>query len=89
MAAERGMDRDLLLANSNLASAAMVLAVVALMILPVPPLALDLLITFDIALSVVIPAQAQTSLTLATPAEPGSILPVRLTAREGDRMLAA
>ncbi|KTE25895.1 MULTISPECIES: MiaB/RimO family radical SAM methylthiotransferase [unclassified Sphingopyxis] len=29
------------------------------------------------------------ALTLATPAEPGSILPVRLTAREGDRMLAA
>ena len=29
------------------------------------------------------------ALTLATPAEPGSILPVRLIAREGDRMLAA
>ncbi len=51
---QKGIDRDLLLANSNLASAAMVLAVVALMIVPVPPLALDLLITFDIAFSVVI-----------------------------------
>ncbi len=28
-------------------------------------------------------------LTLTTPAEPGSIVPVRLTARDGDRMLAA
>ena len=54
MAAEKGIDRDLLLANSNIASAVMVLAVVALMILPVPALGLDLLITFDIAFSVVI-----------------------------------
>lgn len=29
------------------------------------------------------------ALTLTTPAEPGSIVPVRLTARDGDRMLAA
>jgi flagellar biosynthesis protein FlhA len=51
---QKGIDRDLLLANSNLASAALVLAVIALMIVPVPPIALDLLITFDIAFSVVI-----------------------------------
>jgi threonylcarbamoyladenosine tRNA methylthiotransferase MtaB len=29
------------------------------------------------------------ALTLATPAAPGSIIPVRLTARDGDRMIAA
>ena len=54
MAQDKGIDRDLLLANSNLASAIMVLAVVGLMILPVPAMALDLLITFDIAFSIVI-----------------------------------
>ena len=54
MEREKGLDRDLMLANSNLASAALVLAVVALMIIPVPAAALDLLLTFDIALSVVI-----------------------------------
>jgi threonylcarbamoyladenosine tRNA methylthiotransferase MtaB len=29
------------------------------------------------------------ALTLAAPAAPGSIIPVRLTARDGDRMIAA
>ncbi len=51
---DKGIDRDLLLSNSNIMSAVAVLAVVALMVMPVAPAALDLLITFNIAFAVVI-----------------------------------
>ena len=49
-----GIDRDMILANSNMLSALAVVAVIGLMIMPVAPLALDLLITFNIAFAVVI-----------------------------------
>jgi len=51
---QKGIDRDLLLANSNIMSALAVVAVIGLMVLPVAPLALDLLLTFNIAFAVVI-----------------------------------
>ena len=54
MDSSKGIDRDLLLANSNIMSALAVLAVIGLMIMPVNPLALDMLITFNIAFGVVI-----------------------------------
>ncbi len=54
MEQQKGIDRDLVLANSNLVSAALVLVVVGLMVVPVAPLALDLLLTFSIAFAVVI-----------------------------------
>ena len=54
MDAGKGIDRDLLLANSNVLSALAVVAVIGLMIMPVNPMALDLLITFNIAFAVVI-----------------------------------
>jgi flagellar biosynthesis protein FlhA len=50
----KGIDRDLILANSNIVSALAVVSVIGLMIMPVNPLALDLLITFNIAFAVVI-----------------------------------
>lgn len=50
----KGIDRDLLLSNSNIMSALAVVAVLGLMVLPVSPVALDLLITFNIAFAVVI-----------------------------------
>ncbi|MBU0742393.1 flagellar biosynthesis protein FlhA [bacterium] len=50
----RGIDRDLILANSNVLSALAVVSVIGLMIMPVKPLVLDLLITFNIAFAVVI-----------------------------------
>ncbi len=49
-----GIDRDLLLSNSNIMTALAVIAVVGLMIMPVSPLALDMLLTFSIAFAVVI-----------------------------------
>lgn len=49
-----GIDRDLLLSNSNIMTALSVLAVIGLMIMPVSPLVLDMLLTFSIAFSVVI-----------------------------------
>lgn len=49
-----GIDRDLLLSNSNIMSALAVIAVIGLMIMPVSPLALDMLLTFSIAFAVVI-----------------------------------
>ncbi len=54
MDVNKGIDRDLLLANSNILSALAVLAIVGLMIMPVNPAVLDLLITFNIAFAVVI-----------------------------------
>ena len=54
MEVNKGIDRDLLLANSNVLSALAVLAIIGLMIMPVNPMVLDLLITFNIAFAVVI-----------------------------------
>ncbi len=54
MSETANMDRDMVLANSNVLSALAVVAVIGLMIMPVAPLALDLLITFNIAFAVVI-----------------------------------
>ena len=51
---QSSIDRDTILANSNVLSALAVVAVIGLMIMPVAPLALDLLITFNIAFAVVI-----------------------------------
>jgi flagellar biosynthesis protein FlhA len=51
---QRGIDRDLLLANSNVLSAVMVVVILALMVVPVQPVVLDLLMTFSIAFGVVI-----------------------------------
>jgi len=50
----KGIDRDLILANSNVLSALAVVSVIGLMIMPVNPAVLDLLITFNIASAVVI-----------------------------------
>jgi flagellar biosynthesis protein FlhA len=51
---EKGLDRDLFLANSNVMSAVAVVAVIGLMLMPVSPILLDLLITFNIAFAVII-----------------------------------
>ncbi|MCB1151654.1 flagellar biosynthesis protein FlhA, partial [bacterium] len=54
MSETTGIDRDMVLANSNVMSALAVVAVIGLMIMPIAPVALDLLITFNIAFAVVI-----------------------------------
>ncbi len=54
MEGTKGIDRDLILANSNVLSALAVVAVIGLMIMPVNPIVLDLLITFNIAFAVVV-----------------------------------
>ncbi len=54
MATEQVIDRDLVLANSNVMSAVAVLAILGLMVVPVSPVLLDLLLTFSIAFSVVV-----------------------------------
>ncbi len=51
---EQGIDRDMMLANSNVLSAAAVVVIMGLMVVPVAPLLLDLMITFSIAFSLVI-----------------------------------
>jgi len=51
---DRVISRDLVLANSNVLSAAAVLVILALMVIPVPPVLLDVLMTFSIALAVVV-----------------------------------
>jgi flagellar biosynthesis protein FlhA len=51
---EKGIDRDLMLANSNIMSAVAVVVIIGLMVIPVPGTVLDLLITFSIAFAVVI-----------------------------------
>jgi flagellar biosynthesis protein FlhA len=48
------INRDLVLANSNLLSAAAVLVILGLLIIPVPPVMLDLMLTFSIAFSVTV-----------------------------------
>ncbi len=51
---EQVINRDLVLANSNILSAVAVLLVLGLMIVPVPPILLDLMLTFSIAFSVTV-----------------------------------
>jgi len=48
------ISRDLVLANSNVMSAAAVLVILALMVIPVAPVMLDVLMTFSIAMGVVV-----------------------------------
>jgi len=48
------IDRDLILANSNLLSAAGVLVILGLLMVPVPSMVLDLMLTFSIAFSVTV-----------------------------------
>jgi len=50
----KGIDRDLLLSNSNILSALAVVVVLGLMVMPVSAIALDMLLTFNIAFAVVI-----------------------------------
>ncbi len=54
MEREKGIDRDLILANSNVMSAIAVVVILGLMVVPVAPTVLDLLLTFSIAFGVVI-----------------------------------
>ncbi len=54
MSQERAIDRDLILANSNVLSAAAVLAILGLMVIPVPGVMLDLMLTFSISFSVTV-----------------------------------
>ncbi|MFO7653884.1 MAG: flagellar biosynthesis protein FlhA [Candidatus Krumholzibacteriia bacterium] len=54
MDSDRVIGRDLLMANSNLMSAVAVLVIVGLMVVPVASPLLDLLLTFNIAFSVVV-----------------------------------
>jgi len=51
---ENTIDRDLILANSNVMSAAAVMVILGLMVVPVPAVVLDLMITFSIAFSVTV-----------------------------------
>jgi flagellar biosynthesis protein FlhA len=46
--------RDLILANSNVLSAAAVLAILGMMVVPVPAIMLDMMLTFSIAFSVTV-----------------------------------
>ena len=48
------INRDLVLANSNVLSAAAVLVILGLMVVPVPPIMLDLMLTFSISFSVTV-----------------------------------
>jgi len=48
------INRDLLLANSNVLSAGAVLVILGLMVVPIPPILLDLMLTFSIAFSVTV-----------------------------------
>ncbi|MFH1844455.1 MAG: flagellar biosynthesis protein FlhA [bacterium] len=54
MKQEKGIDRDLILANTNVLSAIGVVSILGLLVVPVAPLLLDLLLTFSIAFGVVI-----------------------------------
>jgi flagellar biosynthesis protein FlhA len=51
---EQVINRDLVLANSNVLSAAAVLVILGLMVVPVPPIMLDLMLTFSISFSVTV-----------------------------------
>ncbi len=54
MEQEQVINRDLILANSNVMSAAAVLVILGLMVVPVPPILLDLMLTFSIAFAVTV-----------------------------------
>ena len=54
MQQEQIINRDLVLANSNVLSAAAVLVILGLMVIPVPPIMLDLMLTFSISFSVTV-----------------------------------
>lgn len=54
MQQEQVINRDLVLANSNVLSAAAVLVILGLMVIPVPPIMLDLMLTFSISFSVTV-----------------------------------
>ncbi|MCB1183738.1 flagellar biosynthesis protein FlhA [bacterium] len=54
MADEKVINRDLILSNSNVLSAAAVLVILGLMVVPVPPVMLDMMLTFSIAFSVTV-----------------------------------
>ncbi|HOX26422.1 MAG TPA: flagellar biosynthesis protein FlhA [Candidatus Krumholzibacteria bacterium] len=51
---EKVISRDLVLANSNIMSAVAVLVILSLMVIPVSPVLLDVMLTFSIAMSVVV-----------------------------------
>jgi len=48
------INRDLILSNSNILSAVAVMMVLGLMVVPVPPMLMDLMLTFNIAFSVTV-----------------------------------
>ncbi len=54
MEQDQVINRDLVLANSNVLSAGAVLVILGLMVVPVPPILLDLMLTFSIAFSVTV-----------------------------------
>ena len=54
MEQDQVINRDLVLANSNILSAGAVLVILGLMVVPVPPVLLDLMLTFSIAFSVTV-----------------------------------
>ena len=54
MEQDRVIDRDLVLANSNVLSAAAVMLILGLMVVPIPPVLLDMMLTFSIAFSVTV-----------------------------------
>ncbi len=54
MRQDQVINRDLVLANSNVLSAVAVLLILGLMVIPVPPILLDLMLTFSIAFSVTV-----------------------------------
>ncbi len=51
---DRVISRDLVLANSNIMSAVAVLVILGLMVIPVSPVLLDVLMTFSIAMGIVV-----------------------------------
>ncbi len=54
MAQESVIDRDLILANSNILSAAAVMVILGLLVIPVPPVMLDMMLTFSISFSITV-----------------------------------
>ena len=54
MEQDQVIGRDLVLANSNVLSAAAVMLILGLMVIPVPPVLLDLMLTFSIAFAVTV-----------------------------------
>ena len=52
MEQEQVINRDLILANSNVLSAVAVMAILGMLVIPVPPLMLDLMLTFSISFAI-------------------------------------